>query len=188
MPTARRKPAANGGVTVGSITRSIRGITLGSLQAYQDKRVRDWEGAKDEYDQQFQVPVSATIVPFPNAGSTGTNTPQITRDMMQAKIHVDFDVNFLYEPNERANGLTVPHFTYGVEFKSGTPCLLTAMVSAWSGGGVDGYAGADVILVVGFPGSRKQMQFNGIVHLNFQGYAMPTYAGEPETISEDEDE
>lgn len=148
-----------GGVHVGSVTRSIRAMTIGTLQARESKRREDWEDARDEYDQQFLVAVSA----------------RAHREPVWTPITVSFDVMFLDAPEQRKNFTPVPVFTYGMEYKSGTPAMVTVMVKEWHKSDLRGFSGATLIVGVAFPGAKKQLSFNGVVHLNFQGYGAPVF-------------
>lgn len=155
------------GATTGQIQRAIRGLTLGTVKSYDAAKVRSWETAMDEFDQQFQLPVSGTI------DARGVWVP----------IDVSFDVTMISSP-DRGNELSSPLFTYGVEFITGRP-FITVGVTRWSASGEVGIGGASLEVGAFMPGARKLTTFAATVHLNFQGFGSPNPL--PDEVDEDEE-
>lgn len=156
-----------GGVSVGQVQRAVRGLTFGTVKAADAAQTRQWTGAIDEYDQQFQVPFGGLIGKSP----------------MWANLDVTFDVTFMYAPDERDSPYPNPLFTYGLEFLKGH-AFVTAAVVAWAGNGDLGVHGATLTIGAMMPAATKLHELYGLLHLNFEGYASP----EPDPDETDTDE
>lgn len=146
---------SSGGVGLGATDRAVQGMSIGAIKSWQDRRERVWQDALDEYDQQFQAP--------------------ITIETNYAGAWVEFDVIFnlvfVLEPTRDSN-YDVPQFTYGVEYKSGTPVHISVMVKSWVKD-VQGVRGAKMMAGAFNPATGKMVKFVGVLHLNFQGFGGP---------------
>lgn len=150
--------------------RAVSSMTLGVLQGYVKRRESDWTDAMDEYDAQFQIPISATV---------GDRAAWAT-------VQVEFPTTFVVDApaKTRDNGLDRPLFTYGVE---GGGMFVCAAVSGWIKDDL-GYTGAVVSVGIVNPGVKRKGSYTGLLHMNFQGYGAPLYPTNEETDDASEEE
>src|SRR4051812_34769004 len=88
------------GVSTSSVQRAVGAITLGTVKAYDDRKIEDWKGGMDEYDQQFRIPFQALV---------NYKTRWVT-------TLLQFDVSFVEETSRDSPYTFTPHFTWGWEF------------------------------------------------------------------------
>lgn len=156
-PTYQERFASGGhpGVSTDATARAVTGMSIGAIKSWQEMRERVWTEALDEYDQQYQAPVTIEC----------NNVP------VWADVRIEFDLVFVLEPS-RESDYENPTFTFGMEYASGEPLFFSVLVKEWSKDeqGVNG-----CVLSVGAfnPASGKMVRFTGIIHLNFQGYGGP---------------
>lgn len=146
------------GVGAHSIARSLAALSLGTVQAHEQRRLSDWEERPDEIDQQFILPVQFTTKDKP----------------VTATVNVGFAVGFLINPVERDSEAEKPLFTYGFEHLGGERPLLSAMLESYSSNGVV-ITGAVVSVTAWQPqpyGQFKSHRWQGALHANFQGFAV----------------
>lgn len=153
-----------GGVSTHSIARAVEAASIGTIKAYEDRKAQDALVAMGEHDIQIQVPYSGTIVGF---------IPIRTDE-----IFVEFNVTFIRAPQEfRDSPYEFPHFTYGDEqggvaentiFAS---CILRRWIFE-----EDEVTGAVVMILLHNPfaeDSTTELDYSGVMHLNFEGFAAP---------------
>lgn len=158
-----------GDVTVGAVQRAVRGMTLGTVKSFQAARERQWTGAIDEYDQQFQVPFSGKVGKAP----------------VWTTFDVSFAVTFMYAPDERESPYPNPLFTYGIEFIKGH-AFYTCGVLRWASNGALGVGGATIEVGALRPAARKPADLQAVLHLNFQGFGSPNQLPGEETDEDSE--
>lgn len=153
-----------------AVQRAVAGITLGTVSAYDTKKVEDWKGGLDEYDQQYRVNFKA-IVDYQTRWVTAS---------------VGFNVAFVAEPARESPYFATPTFTSGWEFSAtrdnnagpsgleSRPVLVTiCLVGYRSNDDNTALIGASVMIGMCNPGVRKKVLAAGVAHLNFQGYGAP---------------
>lgn len=153
-----------------AVQRAVAGITLGTVSAYDTKKIEDWKGGLDEYDQQYRVNFKAVV----------------DYQVRWVAASVGFDVAFVNEPSRDSPYAASPTFTYGWEFSAtrdnnagpsgmeSTPVMVTICLTGYRSN-EDGTAliGASVLIGMCNPGVRKKVLAAGVAHLNFQGYGAP---------------
>lgn len=163
-----RPPAAlMGGVSTHAIQRSLAAVSIGTIRAREERVAQDLIDANDEYDQQFQVPYTGTL---------------IGRDPLRVTVQLTFAVRFIREPVEyRDSPYEFPHFTYGDE-QTGldeSVVFTHAVVRRWIYD-EDEVTGVEVMILLHNPfaadddpdaANKEELRFNGVMHLNFEGYA-----------------
>jgi hypothetical protein len=152
------------------VQRAVQSITLGTISAFDQRRSADWEGALDEYDQQFRIDFRAIV----------------NYRLIWVPVSVRFDVSFVDEPYRQSPYGITPQFTFGWEHVGvrdnlagpdgleSQPVMVTCCVTGWSRND-DGTACTGASLAIGMcnPGVRKNVLGAGKIHLNFEGYAAP---------------
>lgn len=135
-----------------AIQRSIRSMTIGSMNARERRRLRDLAEALAELDQQFQLPVAGGASDAP----------------VWFSVEVSFSAKFVSAPEMRESPYDEPLFTYGSV--TAAPVFINCNVIEWKTDENDSYIGAVVNIGVIAPGSPVLVPFKGEVHLNFQGF------------------
>jgi hypothetical protein len=161
----RRIPS--GGVATGALARSLRTMTVGTVQAHQELRDAYAADSLGELDMQFQVPV----------------TGEAAAKIGWVKVNVEFAAPLIAADDERQSPYSDPLFTSGFVLLTEDPVLHSVYVRRWvlDTADVDYYTGAEVRIGIWSP-TPKRVPFKAEAHLNFQGYGTPN---EPLT---DEDE
>lgn len=170
-----RSFSAPSGISTHAVNRSFAALSLGTLRAAKRREAEDLIDAADEYDQQFQLPYAGTV-----AG----------RQPQSATVVVSFDVPF--QPAEgapRDSPYDKPLFTWGDEQTGPTTVFAHMCVSRWvmAEDDLDEVSGAEVKITVfnpaGIDNDTEFTPFQGIAHINFQGYGAPLAdpAGSEET-------
>lgn len=154
MTASRRAP----GIPGGAMQRALTGLTIGVAKQMRAREQRDREMGFAEIEQQFQVKITGTA-----GGAFGFESATIS-----------FDYPFYYAPGQRDSELDRPHMTFGGE--ASTAVAISAVVTGWD---VDAESGAIQGAVVAIGVSGAEVDYTGVVHLNFQGFAA---LGEDESI------
>lgn len=144
-----------GGVANDATARAVVGMSIGAIRSWQDMRERVWAESLDEYDEQFQASI----------------TIETTDSIVWIEKDLSFGLMFVTDPN-RNSPYSTPLFTYGVEWKSGEPMFVQIMVKQWARS-EQGVGGCRLLIGAVNPSSGKLKKFDGLLHLNFQGYGGP---------------
>jgi hypothetical protein len=146
------------GVGLHAENRAVQGMTIGTIMAREHRRAVDWEDALDEYDQQFMIPFAGDV----------------NNHLSWADVHLDFSLVFVYNADRDnvPNADARPVFTYGWEWKKGERLAVMAHVSNWDEGD-NGCYGCKLWVGMFNPAVGALVHSEGIVHVNFQGYASP---------------
>jgi hypothetical protein len=145
-----RQPSAGG---AGAIARSIRAMTIGTLQSYNQRRATYEGAAIGEVDQQYQLAL----------------TGQVERDAKWIEQVVIFDTPFINGTEERDVPFLYPHFTFGSVVTKGKNFVVACNVLQWQ---FDPESEGE--FVVG------ATDFAIEVHLNFEGWAGMNAPEDPE--------
>jgi hypothetical protein len=150
---------------VSASERLVRGVSIDSVVDLERRRAMLDADALNEIDHQFQLPISGVA----------------TSTMAWVTKTVEFDVEFVFAPEQRDSALTMPHFTYGavaraevdttIEGANPSGALaISAVVLDWvTDTRRNVITGAQVAVGVMFSGNTTP-QFHGTVHLTFQGF------------------
>lgn len=139
------------------IERSLRHLVLGARVAQDRKKAQDKLWQMSEVDQEVQVRVSGEA-----------SAPVGWSD----EITIPFEWWFIAAPEQRDSPYEKPTFTFG--YQSEQEVVLTARLLRWIE-----EPGRSVItgVVVSFgayrPGAEDTIRYQGVVHLMFQGLAVP---------------
>ena len=146
------------GVSTHAEQRAVTGMTIGTIIAREARRKADWEDALDEYDQQFMIPYAGDV----------------NNHLAWANVHLTFSLVFVWEASRDNVPLADarPLFTYGYEWKKGEHLAVHAQVSDWDVGD-NQCTGCKLWVGMFNPAVGALVHSEGIVHLNFQGYASP---------------
>lgn len=145
-----------------AIARSIRSMTIGSIErARRTARAYEQEGL-NELDQMFQIPVEGNAV----------------EAVSWTDLELKFDAPLLDAPENRRTPYSDPTFTCGV-VTSGR-VVIVPNVALWQKTDEGTVTGVLMRIGVYAPGNRpvlgapteieEAIPFKGEVHLNFQGY------------------
>jgi hypothetical protein len=150
----------------GQLERAIADLTIG-VHREKDERHRKLHaiGGK-EMTQQFRVPL---------AGTAGNGWGFVDGP-------IGFKLPFLWLPAQRGAPFKTPHFSFGWEQTSGTNelVLVHAHVIKWNIDSSSRVVGARVRYSTSAPmvAEAQVVNYSGIVHLTFQGWAGETEEGE----------
>lgn len=149
---------------VGQLERSLAALTIGMAQGQAARAKGLADTGTGEYLQQVHVPVSGV------AGA----------DALFADTNVQWELPFLYAPDQRRVPFLTPHFTYGIEITAGQAALVVvdAHVVGWAITEQNWYVGATVRLSASSPGAVEPVPYSAIAHLSFEGYATPAEGDE----------
>lgn len=168
-PTMILSGGGGGGDALG---RSLRALTLGTLQAYSARQADYDANGLGEVDQQFQIDVSGTA----------------TTESKWQELDVIFDSPFVqspYEDRQEALPFEMPLFTYGVVVTKGSRLVVICNVIQWHADG-DYVGGAKLEVGVFRPaGGGGVGEFKAQLHLNFEGWG-GTNPPEPDADSDGE--
>lgn len=153
------------------MARALRQESIGNVMDLDRRRAMLGYDSLQEIDHQFQVAIE------------GIATPNLTF----MEFDLPFDVEFFFTPQQRDSPLVVPQFTFGAQvIGDATPadannpsgCVgVTACIVGWASDPTrNAITGARVAIGVwcGGPGGvSQQIDFNGFVHLTFQGFGAP---------------
>lgn len=147
------------GVQTGALARSIRALTLGTVQAHAEIRSYQEQEGLGELDLQYQIPIAGKATGLP-----GWTTTQVT-----------FEWPLIIALDERQSPYRDPLFTSGFVLLTVDPVVHTVHVRRWlmHKHSDRHYVGAEIEVGVWSPASETQTPFRGEVHLNFQGYGTP---------------
>lgn len=138
----------------GSLSRADAAINIRRVFSMQEKERQKLEMGMQELELQYQVAVSGTA-----AAALAFST-----------VELEFEWEFHYAPAQRDSDLEFPHMTFGSYLDSPLPVLLTASVKEWKEDkSTDGIIGATLFIGALSPG--EDTDFDGAIHLTFQGFA-----------------
>lgn len=134
----------------GAIQRAISTVMIGTAQKMKARDAREAQVALEEFDLQYQLPVSGiagTIIGF-------------------SSIDIEFEHDFFYAPGQRDSELTVPQFHFGPEIPQDV--MVTASVADWL---IDNDNGAihGATVKVAVLGAAEE-NYSGKIHVTFQGW------------------
>lgn len=144
-------------LATGAVSRAVRGITVDAITSLDKKRQQLGFDSLGELEQQFQLAIE------------GTAAQTIAWEEREIKFNVEF-----YDATEqRDSSFTVPHVTYGAVITSDDPVMISVCVREWNERSDRAIVGATVAVGATNPGG-SQVDFEGYVHITFQGYGAPT--------------
>lgn len=142
----------------GGLERSLVDLAVGSHQAREDRLNALISTKSGEYTQQVQVEISghASIL------------------WGYADIAVSWEHPFVYAPLQRDPQFERPHLSHHLEWTGSQADLVVghAHVVSWLQSDQGWYIGAKVRVAVMAP--NTEVDYSGVLHLSFQGYACPT--------------
>lgn len=153
-------PATNGGRPQGQLERALMDLALGSHQGRQERHEALLATRQGEYEQQVQVQVAGAA----------------TSVWGYLDIPVTWEHPFVYSPLQRDIQFETPHVASHIEWTSTLTDLVVAHahVVSWNTNDQGWCIGATVRVAVQAPNTETQVNYQGTVHLTFQGYAFPT--------------
>lgn len=144
--------------------RSVDRLSTGGVRSLEKRRAQLADDALAETELQYQIPISGRASSV--AGFSA--------------VTINFEVEFWDAPEQRDNPLDRPHFTYGAELNligadnsdaaSQAGLAVTAFVRDWVRDDRDAYTGAVVSVAVWSPGGGAVWDFEGLLHVRFQGW------------------
>lgn len=148
----------------GQLERVLDGLTVGLLT---DQRARESQlshAAGSEVEQQVRVMLQ---------GEADTGWGAADRD-------VRWPLSFIWAPAQRDAPFRTPHFSYGIEMRTGTQELIIvhAHVLRWITNDSSLVEGATIRFAASAPSAVAAVKFSAVAHLTFQGYAAETEEGE----------
>lgn len=148
----------------GQVERVLDSLTVGLLT---DKAARDRQlehSAAREVEQQVRCGIQ---------GELGNGWSHVDRD-------VYWTLPFIWAPAQREAPYKTPHFSYGIEMRTGTQALVVvhAHVLKWIVNNSSLVEGATIRFAASAPTSSSALAFSAVAHLTFQGYAAETEEGE----------
>lgn len=148
----------------GQLDRVLSGLTVGLLTDQRDRHIQLAHSAGEEVEQQVRVLVQ---------GEVGGGWNHTDRD-------VYWTLPFIWAPAQREVPYRTPHFSYGVEMRSGTEQLVIvdAHVLSWLTNNSSLVEGARIRFAASAPNTTAAFKFSAVAHLTFQGYAAETEEGE----------
>lgn len=139
-----------------AVSRAVQQLAVGATVDLERRRALTGADALGEIIHQFQVPVSGTCDELP----TWANVP------------LSFAAAFHDATGQRDSPYAEPNFTYGVMLTSATPVVVCAAVMSWTRR-TDHDAIIGAVVAVGVFNPDGKTDFDGYVHLSFQGYGAP---------------
>jgi hypothetical protein len=143
----------------GALERALVDITIGATQSRQQREKKLSHTAGTEMEQQVRVPL---------AGKAENGWGYFDQG-------VGFKFPFVWLPVQRGAPFRTPHFSYGIEHKSGTNqlVLIHASVIRWNIDSSSRVHGAKIRFAASAPmlGEGQSNDFSAIAHLTFQGWA-----------------
>lgn len=162
-----RIPGGGGGGAGGALARSIRALTVGSLQSYNERQNDYASNAIGEIDQQYQLALTGTI----------------EEDAVWVEdVVIDFEAPFINGTEDRNVPFLYPHFTYGTVVPGKLKLVVTCNVVEWTfeydpeevgvAVAAPSYVhGCKIEIGVFRPDDKTDVQdFKIELHLNFQGW------------------
>jgi hypothetical protein len=156
----------SGGGAGGALARSIRALTVGSLQSFNERQSTYQRDAIGEIDQQYVLKISGTI----------------EEDAVWVEdVAVTFEAPFINGTEDRNVPFLYPHFTYGTVVPGKLKLVVTCNVVEWiyeydtdADGGVGNpeyVRGCTIEVGVFRPDDQTDLaNFTVELHLNFQGW------------------
>lgn len=166
-------------LSIHSIDRAITAGSVHNILNLDKMRAAVGYDQLQEIEHQFQIAIE------------GTATTNLTWEVFD----LAFDVEFFFAPQQRDSPLTVPHFTYGASVTGETTDTanpngvvgVLASVIGWSQDDRTAITGSKLAVGVfcGGPSSDTTVDFDGYLHLTFQGFGAPGGAdgGDNNTIT-----
>lgn len=148
-----------------TLGRAVRRLTVDGAVALERRRAMLDYDRLQEITLQFQIPVSGKV---DDQGAYWSTT------------ELEFDHEFFFAPEQRDSPLTMPHFTFG-SVVSGESVnggnedggvFITASVVEWVTDDREAVTGARV--TVGVTAPDGECEYDGYLHLSFQGYGGPS--------------
>lgn len=142
-----------------ALQRSLRSLTIGTVETIAAAEAAVAEDRLQEQNQQFQIPIAGLA----------------RQGITWVKKQIAFAVVFVPAPSQRKNSSLVnPLFTYGVEIVRGNPAddpepVLVSCVVEYITDDKSNITGCWLNVGLHSP-TPDAVNFNGLVHLNFQGY------------------
>lgn len=148
----------------GQLDRALAGMTVGLLTDQHDRHVQLAHSAGDEVEQQVRVLLQ---------GSVGNGWSHVDRD-------VYWTLPFIYAPAQREVPYKTPHFSHGIEMRTGSDelVIVTPHVIKWITSDSSLVEGATIRFAASAPNTTSAFTFSAVAHLTFQGYAAETEEGE----------
>lgn len=148
----------------GQVERVLDGLTVGLLT---DKAARDRQlehSAGREIEQQVRCLIQ---------GELGNAWSHVDREVF-------WPYPFIWAPAQRGVPYKTPHFSYGIEMRTGTQALVVvhAHILKWVVNDSSLVEGATIRFAASAPTSTSAHAFSAVAHLTFQGYAAETEEGE----------
>lgn len=151
---------------VGKLDRTLDTLTLGLIGGKDDHDKQLAFSAAGEMEQQVRVALSGEAA----NGWGFVDTP------------VAWEFPFLAAPAQRSAPYGTPHFSYGIELRSGTQELVVihAHVVSWKIDPSSWVTGAIVRFASSAPmlEEKATVNYSAIAHLTFQGFACESEEGE----------
>jgi hypothetical protein len=139
-----------------ALASSLRAMTLGTLQAYNERQAARETDGIGEIDQQFQLTI---------AGKAGPKAIWETTE-------VPFDAPFIDGSEDRNAPFLYPLFTFGSVVTQGSKLVIVCNVTAWHTD-EDYVNGCTIEIGIFRPAGGGIGDFAGELHLNFQGWGAP---------------
>lgn len=149
-----------------ALGRAVRRMSVDGAVALERRRAMLGFDQLQEIEYQYQIPISGTV----------------DDRIFWRTVDLEFDVEFFHAPEQRDSPLTMPHFTFGAVVSGESVAttnehgavVVTAVVSGWTTDDRDAVIGAQ--LSVGVTAPDGECEYQGYVHLSFQGFAAPAEA------------
>lgn len=148
----------------GQLERVLDGMTVGLLTDQHSRHVQLAHAAGEEVEQQVRVGVQ---------GEVGNGWSNVDRDVF-------WTLPFIWAPAQREVPYRTPHFSYGIEMRTGTKelVIVNAHVIKWITNDSSLVEGATIRFAASAPNTNAAFKFSAVAHLTFQGYAAETEEGE----------
>lgn len=154
-------------LSVHSVERAIKAGSLHNILDLDKRRAALGYDQMQEIEHQFQIAIEGTA----------------TTNLTWSTFDLPFDVEFYFAPQQRDSPLVVPHFTYGSAVTGTTTDVtnpdgligIMASIVGWAQDAREAIAGARVGVGVlcGGPTVDTTVDFDGYLHLTFQGFGAP---------------
>lgn len=147
-----------------ALGRAVRRLSVGGAVALERRRAMLDIDKLHEMELQFQIPLSGTV----------------DEGVYWSEATLEFEYDFFSAPSQRDSPLTMPHFTYGAVVSgesvaesnpNGVPYVTCAVVE-YVTDAREAVTGARVAVGVSAPDGETE--YEGYVHLSFQGFGTPS--------------
>jgi len=143
------------GIQTGQLENAMRGLTIGTVRALDNKKKDRLIEGLAEREEQFKIEVNGRAEEFP----------------VWTKVEINFRNVFVDGTGQRDSDFDRPTYTFGYVVPVGGPVGMDACITAWNVNDRGETVGC--VMWLGARATDVPRKFKAEVHAVFQGYGMP---------------